>query len=152
ADTFKMTLSKKGKFYENTTDSNVIEDILATYGIDAEVQNTNITHNHLVQYDCTDWDFMLNRLDVNNKICITELNKVKILKPTMTGSSVLNLVFGGTILDLDLETDARLQHSTVSTQHWNIDDQEITLEDIDNPNVPMAGNIDANNLSGTGDQ
>src|SRR5690606_25368685 len=31
ADTFKMTLSKKGKFYENTTDSNVIEDILATY-------------------------------------------------------------------------------------------------------------------------
>ncbi len=150
ASTFKMTLARKSKFYADSTDSSVMEDILSSYSIDAEVESLNITHQHLVQHDCSDWDFMLNRLDVNNRICITELDKVRIIKPSMSGSSVLNLVFGASILDLDLETDARLQYDAVETIQWNVADTEIAQESCDDPGITMAGNITAQDLAQTG--
>lgn len=147
AETFKMTLTRKSKFYADISDSSAIEDIFSSYSIDADIETSNITHPHLVQHDCTDWDFVLNRLDVNNRICISALDKVKIIKPSMNGSTALNLVFGASILDLDLETDARLQFNSVATSHWNVNDNEIAQESINDPEISMAGNLKTSDLS-----
>jgi Rhs element Vgr protein len=143
-----MSIGRKNKYFTEKKDSEAIEEIVGTYsGLSADVEATSVTQKQLVQYDATDWDFMLSRADVNQRLCIVENGIVNIKKPDLTQSPVLSLVYGASILDLDLEIDTRLQFRDVKTSSWSSDDQAVTEVQIDNPNKASAGNISADDLA-----
>ena len=48
----KMTLGRHNKYFEESTDSAVIEEILDGYGLKGTVQATTVTHKELVQQLC----------------------------------------------------------------------------------------------------
>ena len=146
--TIKMTIGKKNKYFSEVKDSEAIEEIVSSYsGLSIDAQATDVTQKQLVQYDCTDWDFMLSRADVNQRLCIVDNGKINIKTPDLTPSPVLTLVYGASILELDLEIDARLQQTQVTTFAWNSDDQEVAEQLMDNPNISVAGNITADELA-----
>ncbi|MCG9910680.1 MAG: type VI secretion system tip protein VgrG [Flavobacteriales bacterium] len=144
----KMTIGRSSNYFTDIKDSAAIEEIARKYtGMNTTVQATDVQHSHLVQYDSTDWDFMISRLDVNNRVCISESTDLKIVRPEIASTVALSLVFGATILDLDLEIDARLQYKNISTENWNSDTQEIEEKEAQNPNLTTAGNITADSLA-----
>ena len=61
----KMTAACKNKYALDTKDSDIIEELIDSYGLEKDVASTTVTHKQIVQYNCTDWDFMLCRADVN---------------------------------------------------------------------------------------
>ena len=71
-ESVKLTIGPKNKYFTDKTDSDVIEEIISGYNIDADIESTNVTHEGLVQFNCTDWDFILSRLEANGKICINK--------------------------------------------------------------------------------
>ena len=55
----KTSVGKKSKYFYNLTDQEVMEEILGDYSIENEVESTDVQYEELVQYYCTDWDFIL---------------------------------------------------------------------------------------------
>lgn len=107
------------------------------------MQATSIDHQQLVQYNCSDWDFLLCRCDVNGLLCIPDDGKIKIAKPDFSGATVLTVQYGATIHELDAEIDARLQYKAVKGTMWNYTDQELASDvEAEEPSVPAAGNLD----------
>jgi Rhs element Vgr protein len=144
----KMTTHIKSKYYRDTKDSDVMEELLGAHGLNKDVEATSITHKEVVQYRCTDWDFMLCRADANGLLCAVEDGKVTIAKPDLGQASALTVQFGATVKDLDAEIDARLQFSGVKATAWNPADQAlISGVEAEDPQVPAAGNLDAATLA-----
>lgn len=144
----KMTISPKSKYFIDMKDSDVFEEILGTYGLQKDTEDTQIKHKELVQYNCTDWDFMLCRADVSGKICLVDDGKISLKKPDVSAEPVLTVQYGDTVLDLDVEMDARLQFKKVKAAAWDFSEQKL-IDSVEaaEPGVPQAGNLDAEKLS-----
>ena len=68
----KLTVGRKSKYFTELTDSEVFSEILDTYGLEASIEATNQTHQEIVQYNTSDWDFMLSRAQANGKLCFMD--------------------------------------------------------------------------------
>ncbi|WP_165839994.1 type VI secretion system tip protein VgrG [Motiliproteus coralliicola] len=122
----KSTLTRNGRYFEEQSDSDVIQTLLSEYGFEFDVQFTTVTHKQLVQYDCSDWEFCRQRAKANGQLLLTRGERLSIQAPDPSGDPVCNLEFGATLLSADLETDARHQRSDHSALFWNSAEQ--TLE------------------------
>jgi len=148
-EAIKMTIACKSKYFTDTKDSEVIEELIDSYGLEKEVETTTVSHKQLVQYNATDWDYILCRCDVNGLLCIPDDGKIKIGKPDFAAESSLTIQYGATVHDLDAEIDARLQFKSVKGTMWDYSGQEL-LSDVEaaDPGVPDAGNLSADTLAG----
>ncbi len=144
----KMTITAKSKYYKDVKDSDIMDELIGKYALQKDIEATSITQKEVVQYNATDWDFLLCRADVNGKLCIANDGKIKIAKPDFNASPVLTVQYGATVLDLDAEIDSRLQLKGVKAAAWNPADQSL-LDSVEaaEPSVPAAGNLSADTLS-----
>ncbi|MBV5311929.1 MAG: type VI secretion system tip protein VgrG [Prolixibacteraceae bacterium] len=144
----KMTAACKNKYALDTKDSDIIEELIDTYGLEKDVATTTVTHKQIVQYNCTDWDFMLCRADVNGLLCIPNDGKLSVAPPEFGGDAALTIQYGATVHNLDAEIDARLQYKSVKGSVWNYTDQELVKDtEAEDPGVPDAGNLSADALA-----
>lgn len=144
----KMTAACKNKYALDTKDSDIIEELIDTYGLEKDVATTTVTHKQIVQYNCTDWDFMLCRADVNGLLCIPNDGKLSVTPPEFSGDAALTIQYGATVHNLDAEIDARLQYKSVKGSVWNYTDQELVKDtEAEDPGVPDAGNLSADTLA-----
>ena len=144
----KMTAACKNKYSLDTKDSDIIEELIDAYGLDKDVASTTVTHKQIVQYNCTDWDFMLCRADVNGLLCIPNDGKLSVAPPEFSGDAALTIQYGATVHNLDAEIDARLQYKSVKGSVWNYTDQELVKDtESEDPGVPDAGNLSADTLA-----
>ena len=143
----KLTIGRKSKYFYENKDSGIIEEIIDSYGIDKEVEVTNYEHKELVQYNVSDWDFIVSRAQANGKLCFVDDGKLSIKKPDFSATEIETVTFGATLLDLDAEIDARHQIDKVTSYSWNYADQEIVEIEAANPAVSLNGNIESSDLS-----
>lgn len=143
----KMTLGNKSKYFYKSKDSDIIKELIGTYSLANDVEDTNFEHPELVQYNATDWDFMIMRAQVNGKLCFVDDGEIKIAKPDLGQEEVETVTFGATLLDFDAEIDARHQVKKVSSYGWNHADQEIIEIEAADPTVSLNGNISSDDLS-----
>lgn len=144
----KMTNACKSKYALETKDSDMFEEIIDTHGLEKDVKATTVTHKQIVQYNCTDWDFVLCRAEVNGQLCIANDGKLTIAPPDFGGDAALTIQYGATIHELDAEIDARLQYKAVKGSVWNYTDQELSSDtEAEDPGVPEAGNLSADTLA-----
>ena len=145
----KLTIGRKSNYYYDAKDSDIFEKIISTYGLENQIENTNYSHKELVQYNTTDWDFMISRAQANGKLCFVENGKISIIKPNLGANSIETVSFGATMLDFDAEIDARNQVAKVSSYSWDYTNQEIVEIDAKDPNVNLNGNLSSADLSKT---
>nr|WP_315157149.1 type VI secretion system tip protein VgrG [uncultured Flavobacterium sp.] len=145
----KLTIGRKSKYFYEVKDSEVFEEIISTYGLDKDVEATNFSHKELVQYNTSDWDFIVSRAQANGKLCFVENGKIAIKKPNVTSKSVETITFGATMLDFDAEIDARNQFSKISSYSWSYTNQELVEIEGADPNISLNGNLTSSDLAGT---
>ena len=144
----KMTAACKSHYFKEMKDSDVMEQLIDTYGLDKDVEGTSIEHQQLVQYNCSDWDFLVCRADAAGMLCIPNDGKLSIKKPNFSGETVLTVQYGATIHELDAEIDARLQYKAVKGTMWNYTDQELLADiEAEEPSIPTAGNLNGTTLA-----
>jgi Rhs element Vgr protein len=147
AEAVKMTRGNKSRYYINKKDSDVMEELLDAHGLPKDVEATTPTLKEVVQYDSTDWDFLLCRAEANGQVVLVRDDKVRVAKPATSGSPVLKLAYGSTVLELDAEIDSRLQIKGVKASSWNPADQAVVEAEAKEPSTPAAGNIAATDLA-----
>lgn len=143
-----MTLSRRNKYFpDNTKDSDAISEIARGYsGLDTDIETTDISHKNLVQYEASDWDFIVNRAEMNGKLVYTDDGTLIVKKPDLSQSTALPLTFGATILELDAEIDARNQYPEIKSRSWTPADQAIDEAEAQPPSE-LNGNLTVSDLA-----
>src|SRR5690606_26589714 len=113
-----------------------------------EIEDTGFTHNELVQYNSSDWDFIVTRAEAVGKVVITADDKISVCTPTVSGEPVLLLQYGNDLIELDIEMDSRYQFESVVSKTWNVADQATADSEARPPsNIEEHGDLDAATLA-----
>ncbi|MFQ3212657.1 MAG: Rhs element Vgr protein [Marivirga sp.] len=147
---FKMTMARKSANFKDKKDSEVIASIINDYGLSKSVGATTFKHGNLIQYNCSDWDFMLSRADANGFVAINEAGKIDLHKPEVSGSEVLDLNYGTNVLDFQAEMDSRIQLDSVTFNSWDGTQLKLSTGVGTEPTSNSHGNITAKELAKTG--
>ena len=143
----KMTSGLKSAYFEDKKDSDILEDIIGSYGLQKDVEATTPDLKEVVQYEATDWDFMICRAEANGQFVMVEDGKVIIAKPNTGQDPVVTATFGATLLEIDAEIDARHQSQGIKAHSWNAADQEVIEAEAGEPATTGNGNLTSNTLA-----
>lgn len=149
-DVFKTSLAPRNRYFTEVTDTEAIEEIISEYGLDATIDQTEATHQELVQYGQTDWQFMLSRAERNGLLCLVDDGHLSIQKPDFDQEPVFPLIYGASILEFDGEIDARQQYANVVVSSWDFAAQEVVTAEGLEPSWEEAGNQKATDLAVVG--
>jgi Rhs element Vgr protein len=143
----KMTGGARSRYFIDKKDSEIMEELLDAHGLSKDVAATTVAQKEVVQYDSSDWDFLLCRAEANGHVVMVEDDKVRVAKPDASGSPVLKLSYGATVLELDAEVDARLQSKGFKASSWKAADQAVVEAEAAEPTTPPTGNLAAADLA-----
>lgn len=149
---FKMTLTRRNRLFKDKSDSTIIEEILNDYQLDGSITATEVTHPQLLQYQATDWDFVLTRLEANGQVCVVDGGMITSHKPSLDAEAEAEIGYGFTLLELDAEFDARRQSASIRTVAW--DPAEQALQQTTAADLEWAGNgnLSADDLATASDR
>jgi Rhs element Vgr protein len=102
----------------------------------------------MVQYYSTDWDFMVARADANGQVVLVSDGSVSVKKPDTSGSAVLTVTYGESILTFEGEVDARTQYASVQATNWDPQSQANVQASSQSPGLTPPGNLSSSTLSG----
>jgi Rhs element Vgr protein len=126
--TMKLTLARKSAVFYNQSDDQIIGKILQQQQIaHGTIPKTQPTHAQLVQYQCSDWDFILARAEANGLLVTIDNGKVTMPKIAIQGQPTHTFEYGlSDILDFEMEADAESQYAEVQSVAWDAKNQQPT--------------------------
>ncbi|MCK5169979.1 MAG: type VI secretion system tip protein VgrG, partial [Bacteroidales bacterium] len=143
----KTTVGRKNKIFEAKPDSDIISEILGEYSdLTSDVESTSYEHPELLQNYIADWDFVIQRAEVNGMVLFNSDGEIQIKKPE-TGSPVLDLMPDDGVIAFNAFIDAKNMLSSVKGVSWDMDNQEIIEANSNPPSSNDAGNISSGELS-----
>jgi len=142
-----LALRRKNNYFFDLKDSEVIEQLSSVAGLNTDVEATTVTYKEMVQYNCTDWDFIVARAEMNSMLVLSDDGKIIVKKPSMSGASVLTATYGSNIFEFETDMDARRQFSSVKSHSWNYSDQKLQDSDDGSFSFTESGNISAADLA-----
>ncbi|MCB0396106.1 MAG: type VI secretion system tip protein VgrG [Flavobacteriales bacterium] len=143
----KMTIGRKSKYFEEVADSDVIEEIAGEYGLQTDVEATSVTHKEMVQYHCTDWDFVVSRAEVNGLLVFADDGTLGVKAPDLSQDPLLNLAYGHNIMEFEADMDARDQLAASVSKSWDFTAQEMIEEEGEDPGLSEQGDFTTSDLS-----
>jgi len=143
-----MTVGRKNANFVDMSDSDIISKILASYSsLTGTVGSTGSTYKELVQYNVSDWDFMLARAEMNGLVVIVDAGKVTVEAPDTSGEPVLTVTYGLDLMRFDAELDARTQLNSVDSISWDPSTQAIIEQSAAPVSLNEQGNLDSATLA-----
>lgn len=138
---YSSTQVRKNRIFEKKKDSEAIRQILGEYPdlTTASVDSTPSTHNELVQYYCTDWDFILSRAEANGLIITTEQKEIRIKKPDVNAAAKLKVTYGTDLITFRGELAAEEQLSSLKAMAWDMSKQEVVAVEGARPALNKQG-------------
>ncbi|MDQ0639634.1 Rhs element Vgr protein [Pedobacter sp. W3I1] len=143
----KLTAGRKNKIWEDVSDNDAITDLVGQNGITADIDGLNLQHKQLVQFNCSNWDFIVTRAELNSALVITEAGKLTIGMPNASQESTATYTYGSEIYDFEAQMDARTQYPQVLTKNWNYTNQEVKEGTSTAKTLPQQGNISGDDLA-----
>lgn len=140
---FPMTLNRKDHVFEKKTDSKIIEEILKANGFiekNIDVSPTKEEHTVLPQYQCTDWDFILSRAEVNGFIIVVENENISIKEPSFNNPPALKINYGRDVIEFDGKLSANNQKTSIKAITWDPDTQKRIVVTNKKPVLNDQGN------------
>ncbi len=142
-----LAITRKSAIFTDSTDSALIEKIAGNASLSTSVTSTSYQHKEIVQYYASDWDFIVNRAEMNGMVVITDSGTLTVAKPDVSGSPELSLQFGYDILEFDGELDATFQLSEVQGNAWDMSSQSVINATSSEPSVNEQGDIQGSDLA-----
>ncbi len=143
----KMTQIAKSRYFYDQTESDIWTSILGEYGIDAELESTSVNLTEMLQFQSSDWDFLISRAEQNGYFLIADHDSVKIAPPDFTQDISQAVIFGSSLLSFDAEMDASDQVSSVLARTWDYSKTELSEVEAKASDVVTPGNMAFDELS-----
>ncbi|MGH1339390.1 MAG: type VI secretion system tip protein VgrG [Aureispira sp.] len=148
-ESLALTAGRKNKIFYESKDSDIISEIFKEAGIktSVDVEATTATHKKLIQYYCTDWDFVQARADANGLVTVIDDGKISIKKPTVSEKTDISVTYGVDLIEMDLKMDASYQFEEVQANFWDYTTQKIENTAGKKPTTNKQGDVDSGKLS-----
>lgn len=144
----KLAVADHSADFFEQSDSEIIEAVLGAVGVGADVEATTLKHKQVLQFQSTDWDFLLGRARANGQLVWCEGDKLVVRKPALDGATVCTLQYGATLLEFEGEIDARRQHAEYKAASWDAASQEAVEVQAATPSFTPPGNFGSDELAG----
>lgn len=140
----KLCRTRRTAVFRDRQDAAVARDIISGADLTVgTVDATNVQHRELVQYNATDWDFLLSRADVNGQVVVVDDGTVSLRDLSKRPPARLRVEFGlDAIHELELELDGGSQWGAVESRAWDSATQAASDPAQGTPLTPAAGNLD----------
>lgn len=124
----KLTTQRKSAVFRDMTDKEIISKIIKDGGLQAKsIAATKAKHQELVQYYCTDWDFILSRADVNGHWVLINDGKITVASPDLSAVKKHTFNYGiSEIYELEMSADILHQYAAVEATAWDVKNQNIS--------------------------
>lgn len=144
-----MTISRHSQSYLQKSDSDIVSSLINKYSnvTNKKVEKTTQEHDELVQFHCSDWDFMLTRAEANGLVVVNLQNTLKIASPSVSDPAALVVTYGTDLINLSAEVDARSQFSKVTTTAWDPSQQKMLTGQSPVASISKQGNFGAQELA-----
>lgn len=143
----KMTSGTNNRYYTDKKDSDIMEELIDLYGLKKDITATTPDLKEVVQYDASDWDFLLCRAEANGFVVMVEDGEITAAPPATGEKPVVSVRYGATLLELDADCDARWQSKGIQASSWNATDQDLVTADAKEPATTDNGNLSADSLA-----
>ena len=142
-----MTIARKNANYLKKKDSDIISTLIGNYSeVSADVGSTNTTHEELVQFNCTDWDFLLARAELNALVVLCDDNKLTVKEPDTSASEELTVTYGEDLIEFIADVNATNQLKKVKAVSWDIATQKAISEEASSESLNSQGDLSADDL------
>ncbi|WP_207429030.1 type VI secretion system tip protein VgrG [Pedobacter sp. SYSU D00535] len=126
---FRMRAGKKSRSYSMQTVAEVISTIVSSYsGLSALTSATDLQNPLQVQYDLSDWDYVLSLAEMNGMIITLSDGILKLAPPDASAAPVLNLTYGENLLEFKADLKAVSQLGAATASAWDFKTQSIISE------------------------
>lgn len=143
-----MTIGRKNANFTKVKDSDVFSKLVGNYSsLSVEAKATTNEHPELVQYYCTDWDYLLSRADACGAVVVVDDAKVTVKPPDVSSSAVLSVTYGQDLMDFHAEIDARNQYSQVKGASWDPSTQAVVEQTVGPESLNDQGNLNSSTLA-----
>ncbi len=143
-----MTIGRHNANYIDSKDSDIISTLISGYrGLSSDVEATTTQHKELVQYYCTDWDFMISRAEANGLLVCVEDGKLIVKTPQTDTSAELKVTYGDDLIEFHADIDARTQLAQVSSASWDPSNQAVVEEQIGPQTLNRQGDLTSADLA-----
>jgi Rhs element Vgr protein len=135
-----MTSGVKNAYFSNKKDSQLLAEIVNEYSLEKDIEATSFEHPLMVQYQATNWDFLVTRAQANGLLVSTDDGKLNVKKPKSKGSPVLTLSLAKDVIHFEAEMDTRDQPPAFAAFAWNDGTQKVDENQSDEPGIAQPGN------------
>ena len=145
-----MTVERKNANYVDKSDSAIIKKLISNAkGLTAKVDDSGSAHPELVQYYCTDWDFMLSRAEAAGMLVMVDDGTVTVKTPDTSSSPKLKVAYGNDLIEFQAEMDAVSQIASFSSASWDPTTQKVIKELVGPKKFNQQGDLDSAALTET---
>lgn len=121
-----LTRCRTSRVFKNQSDAEVMHVLLTAGGVLGTLEPTQPKHPELVQYQCTDWDFLLSRADLHGRRVVVEDGRVSVLKVDLTRAPARRFDYSqDEVFDFEFEADAESQIPDFEGVGWDPKEQRI---------------------------
>ncbi len=143
----KMTIGRRNASYIDSRDSDIIGKIVKDSGLSVEVEASNTSFKELVQYYCSDWDFILSRAEVNGFLIIVEAGNLTVKAPVVSGEPQLLLTYGHDLIEFNADINIRSQLATVDCVGWDPATLEVVKQSAPARSLNSQGDLTSRQLA-----
>lgn len=142
-----MTKGRYNAIFQNKTDSYALKSIVSKYGLKLDMDATSHEHPVLMQYNCSDWDFLVIRAEANNMLVKTYQNELSVNKIDFSSQAKYEIKSSQIIIDIDLSLENENIPRAYNMCSWHPENQEVVSSTVNINDSLNQGNISAKKLS-----
>ncbi len=148
----QLTTNCKSRYFsDDGTDTDAFEEILGSYpDVSYKFAPIEGSHENMVQYNTTDWDFIVSRANAAGQLVYTNNGELTTVEPSVEDSEAHTLEYGDILEEFEAEMDAKHQYSKVLMDIWDSSKQEVEEEETESTgaaSLEKPGNISNSDLS-----
>lgn len=137
----KLSLLRENAVYTEKDDQTIITDIAKKAKVTVECAAATLKHKQMVQYYCTNWDFIVSRAEANGLLVCMENGKLILKKPDLTDASTQL----SAVREYEIEADLSCQYNDVTGVGWDIKEAKLIAAKNSNGAISLNG---AHNFTG----
>ncbi|MDZ8104385.1 MAG: type VI secretion system tip protein VgrG [Nostoc sp. DedQUE12a] len=147
----KLTHQRKSAVFREMADNEIINDIIKPWKLEiTSIATTKPKHKEMVQYYCTDWDFIVSRADVNGHWVLVDDGKITVEEPNLKGLPKHTFEYGiSDIYEFEMSADICHQYASVESTAWDVKTQTISPPQKAKNISLNQGNLKAEELAKT---
>ncbi|NER86346.1 type VI secretion system tip protein VgrG [Moorena sp. SIO3A2] len=147
---YKLTTQRKSAVFRDMTDKDIIDKVINTGRLKFKsTATTQPKHKEMVQYYCTDWDFILSRADVNGLWVLVDDGEITGVEPNLKKAKH-SFEYGiDEIYEFEMEADICDQKASVESTAWDIKTQKLLQSQKAKEFSITQGNLKGDKLAKT---